>query len=139
MFRLILAVCFVLSVVNVSGAKVPPVCEGTFAKAAKVKSKPVKFTAKKLNCRSLRDGPKGFQLQCIGDRDVRVAADRIAAGWANCLADGGFSETPRGKNDRMTITELRNRKRGIVCTLLNSAPEPGIENWSVKMKCFGPR
>lgn len=139
MLRLLLAAVFLVVLSVDSEAKSPGICEGAFAKAATVKTKTRKFNAKKLACRTLRDGPKGFQLQCLGKPDSRVVSDRIAAGWSICMIEAGFKESIQGKNDRMKITELRDPKRGILCTMINSAPEPGLEGWSVKMKCFGPR
>lgn len=139
MFRLLLTATVLVFLIADANAKAPGICEGIFVKAAKVKSKTIKFKVKKLNCRSLRDGPKGFQLQCFSKRDVRVAADRTATGLSGCLTAAGFSESTQGKNDRMKITELRNAEQGILCTLINSAKEAGPNGWSVKMKCFGPR
>ena len=120
-------------------AKSPGFCDGAFAKAATVKSKPLAFTAKKLQCRSLRDGPKGFQLRCFGMPDVRVASDRIAEGLHSCLTTAGFTAAIQGKTERMKITELRDAKRGILCTMINSAAAAGVDGWSVKLKCYGPR
>ncbi|MEC7656244.1 MAG: hypothetical protein VX416_07810, partial [Pseudomonadota bacterium] len=60
----------------------PAICDGAFAKAATVKKNVIKFNVKRLACRSLRDGPRGFQLQCFSKRDSRIVADRIAASWA---------------------------------------------------------
>ena len=139
MFRLFLAVPVLIFLMADANAKAPGICEGIFVKAAKVKSKTIKFKTKKLACRSLRDGPKGFQLQCFSKRDVRVAADRTAVGLTGCLTSAGFFESTQGKNERMTIKELRHAKQGILCTLINSAKEAGPDGWSVKMKCFGPR
>lgn len=139
MIQLFLALSVFVFVAGEALAKPGGICSGAFAKAATVKSKPVKFSANKLSCRSLRDGPKGFQLQCIGRKDVRVASDRVAATWANCMMAAGFSEKPQGSNERMKILEYRNNAQGTFCTLINSAPEPGVDGWSVKMKCFGPR
>lgn len=139
MFRISLAAIALMFFVGEANAKAPGICGGIFANAAKVKSKTIKFKSKKLACRSLRDGPKGFQLQCFTKRDVRVAADRIAAGLTSCMTKANFTESTQGKNERMKITELRNAKRGILCTLINSAKQSGPTGWSVKMKCFGPR
>jgi len=139
MIRLLFAASVFVFVAGEAFAKPGGICGGAFTKAATVKSKPVKFSAKKLSCRSLRDGPKGFQLQCIGKKDVRVASDRVAAAWANCMMAAGFSEKPQGGNERMKIVEYRDNRGGTFCTLINSAREPGIDGWSVKMKCFGPR
>jgi hypothetical protein len=139
MFRLFLAATVLVFLMVDANAKAPGICEGIFVNAAKVKSKTIQFKTKQLACRSLRDGPKGFQLQCFSKRDVRVAADRIATGLSGCLTAAGFSEATQGQSERMKITELRNAKHGILCTLINSAKEAGPNGWTVKMKCFGPR
>jgi hypothetical protein len=139
MFRLFLAAPVLIFLMADANAKAPGICESIFVKAAKVQSKTIKFKTNKLACRSLRDGSKGFQLQCFSKRDVRVAADRMAVGLTECLTSAGFSESTQGKNERMTIKELRHAQRSILCTLINSAREAGPDGWSVKMKCFGPR
>ncbi len=127
MIRLLLVASVFVSVAGEALAKPGGICGGAFAKAATVKSKLVKFSAKKLSCRSLRDGPRGFQLQCIGKKDVRIATDRVAAAWANCMMAAGFSEKPQGSNERMRILEYRNNTHGTSCTLINSARELGID------------
>jgi hypothetical protein len=93
LFRLFLAAPVLIFLMADANAKAPGICEGIFVKAAKVQSKTIKFKTKKLACRSLRDGPKGFQLQCFIKRDVRVAADRTAVGLTGCLTSAGFSES----------------------------------------------
>ena len=99
MFRLFLAVPVLIFLMADANAKAPGICEGIFVKAAKVKSKTIKFKTKKLACRSLRDGPKGFQLQCFSKRDVRVAVDRTAVGLTGCLTSAEFSEPTQGKTN----------------------------------------
>jgi hypothetical protein len=82
-----------------ANAKSPGICEGILVKAATVQSKTIKFKTKKLVFRSLRDGPKGFQLQCFSKRDVRVSADRTAVGLTGCLTSAGSSESTQGKTN----------------------------------------
>jgi len=136
----IIPLVFALALIATEGhAKNPAICDGAFAEAAKVKKNAVKFNVKRLSCRSLRDGPRGFQLQCFSKRDSRIVADRIEASWSNCLTNAGFGESPQGQSDRMKITEHHSPKHRVVCTLIKSAREAGIQGWSVKMKCFGPR
>ncbi len=139
MLRVIPFVFALAFFVTESHAKNLGICDGAFSMAAKVKKNTIKFNAKRSACRSLRDGPRGFQLQCFSKRDSRIVADRIEAGWAHCMTQAGFNESPQGRNERMKITELHSPRHRVVCTLIKSAREPGIEGWSVKMKCFGPR
>ena len=139
MLRFVPLVFALVSFASEGHAMSPAICDGAFAKAATVEKNAIKFNVKRLACRSLRDGPRGFQLQCFSKRDSRIVADRIAASWANCLKSADFGESPQGQSERMKITEHHSPKHRVVCTLINSAREPGIQGWSVKIKCFGPR
>ena len=139
MLRFVPLVFALVLFVSEGHAMSPAICDGAFAKAATVKKNAIKFNVKRLACRSLRDGPRGFQLQCFSKRVSRIVADRIAASWANCLKSADFGVSPQGQSERMKITEHHSPKHRVVCTLINSAREPGIQNWSVKIKCFGPR
>lgn len=120
-------------------AKSPPVCGGTFSKAAAVQAQPVSFQAQRLSCRSLVDGPRGYQLQCIGAPELNQDALRIAHDWSRCLQDAGFRDLPQGQTESVRITELRHDGDRVVCTLIKSAKDDTRRLWVVKMKCFGPR
>tara|TARA_E500000331_G_scaffold350591_1_gene395742 strand:+ start:399 stop:701 length:303 start_codon:yes stop_codon:yes gene_type:complete len=82
-----------------ANAKAPGICEGILVNAAKVQSKTIKFKTTKLACRSIRDEPKGFQLQCFSKRDIREAVDRTAVGLTGCLTSAEFSEPTQGKTN----------------------------------------
>ena len=63
MIRLLLVASVFVSVAGEALAKPGGICGGAFAKAATLKSKLVKFSAKKLSCRSLGQLHDGGRLQ----------------------------------------------------------------------------
>ena len=139
MFRIAFAFLSVVLFVSTASAKTSAICGGAFIKAATVSARPVSFDAQRLTCRSLKDGPRGYQLQCFGTPELPADATLTAWNWTRCLTDAGFRITPQGENDSIRITDLRHESGGVVCTLINSAKDDTRRLWSVKMKCFGPR
>ena len=139
MIRILVALFASLLFVPAVQAKSPPICGGAFLKAAAVTAQPVTFKAQKLDCRSLKDGPRGYQLQCIGAPELSRDAVRIAYDWSQCMLDAGFRDRPQGQNESIKVTELRHDEDRIVCTLIKSAEDDTRRLWVVKMKCFGPR
>lgn len=139
MNRLAIAFFSIFLFAPAADAKSPQICGGAFATAATVTAQPVNFAAQRLNCRSLKDGPRGYQLQCIGTPELHRDARRIAYDWTQCLQDAGFRDLPQGENGSIKVTELRHDEDRVVCTLIKSAKDDTRRLWVVKMKCFGPR
>lgn len=151
MIRFVLVLSFALCVLpsgdalSQSSSKSPPIatsdilCGDAFVKAQRVRTKPISFAVSRMKCRSLRDGPRGYQLQCFGEPVVIDTANVIEESWTRCLRDAGFTHRPQGSNGDIRVTHLRHRADRIVCQLINATTGASGEQWRVKMKCFGPR